>query len=75
MGHTVYPMRWVVYDKISELKRLCKGLREPEKTAAQSHFFHVYQNISALSYANPQPSEIEDNMLFIILHIKMRLRF
>ncbi len=67
MGHTVPPMRQVVYSKIAELKKLCKGLREPDRTAAESLLLHVYQNISAISYANPMPNDVEDSMLFTML--------
>ena len=67
MGHTVHPMRWVVYDKIVQLKKLAKALREPERSIANSLIYHVNQNISAISYANPLPSEIENNMIFSML--------
>jgi len=67
MGHTVYPMRWVVYDKIAQLRKLSKGLREPERTAAESLIYHIYQNISTITYANPMPAEIEENMVFVML--------
>ena len=67
MGHTVYPMRWIVYDKIYSLRKLCKGLREPEKSVAESLLIHLFQNISSISYANPLPNEIENNMIFMML--------
>ncbi len=67
MGHTVHPMRQVIYARIAELKKLCRGLREPDRTAAESLLFHIYQNISAISYANPMPNDVEDSMLFVIL--------
>lgn len=67
MGHTVYAMRYVVYDKIGQMKKLCHGLREPEKTAALDLLNNVYQNISAITYANPMPDEIENSMLFAML--------
>ena len=67
MGHTVHPMRWVVYSKLNQLRKLCKGLREPEKSIAESLLIHVHKNISALNYANPLPREIENNMLFLML--------
>jgi len=67
MGHTVYPMRWVIYDKIQQLRKLCRALREPEKTRALSLVNYIYQNISAIIYANPLPNEIENNILFSIL--------
>jgi hypothetical protein len=67
MGHTVYPMRWVIYDKISQMKKLVKGLRNPEKQVAEDLLDHVFQNISAISYANPLPSEIENSLLFSML--------
>ena len=67
MGHTVYPMRYVIYDKLQQFKKLCKGLREPERTIAISFINHVYKNISAISYANPLPYEIENNIIFSML--------
>jgi hypothetical protein len=67
MGHTIYPMRWVVYDKMQQLRKLTKALREPEKSIALSLVSHVYQNISTISYANPLPHEIENNMIFSML--------
>jgi hypothetical protein len=67
MGHTVYPMRYLIYDKINSFRKVCNGLREPEKSIAQSLIIHLYQNISSISYANPLPNEIENNMLFSIL--------
>jgi hypothetical protein len=67
MGHTIYPMRWIIYDKMQQLKKLVKALREPEKTAALSLVNHIYQNISAISYANPLPQDVENNMIFSIL--------
>ena len=67
MGHTVYPMRWVIYDKLQQLRKLAKALREPERSIANSLIYHVHQNISAISYANPLPSEIENNMIFSML--------
>ena len=60
-------MRQVVYDKIRQLKKLARALREPEKSAAESLLYHVFQNISAITYANPLPSEIENNMIFAML--------
>ncbi len=60
-------MRWVVYDKITQLKKLAKALREPERSIANSLIYHVNNSISALSYANPMPSEIENNMVFVML--------
>jgi len=67
MGHTISPMRWVIYDKITQLKKLAKALREPERSVANSLIYHVNQNISAVSYANPLPSDIENNMIFVML--------
>ena len=67
MGHTVYPMRWIIYDKIQQLRRLCNALREPERSIADCLINHIYQNISAISYANPLPSEVENNIIFSIL--------
>ena len=67
MGHTVYPMRWVIYDKMQQLRKLCKALREPERTAALGLVNHIYQNISAISYANPLPNEIENNLIYSML--------
>lgn len=67
MGHTVYPMRWVVYDKMDQLRKLSKALREPERTMANTLINHVFQNISAISYANPLPNEVENNVIFLIL--------
>jgi|GEM_PF-3708315 hypothetical protein len=67
MGHTIMPFRWVIYDKITQLKKLTKALREPERSIANSLLYHVNQNISAISYANPLPTEIENNMIFAML--------
>ena len=67
MGHTIMPMRWVIYDKISQLRKLAKALREPERSIANSLIYHVHQNISAINYANPLPSEIENNIIFSML--------
>jgi hypothetical protein len=67
MGHTVYPMRWVIYDKLAKLKKLVRGLRNPEKKIAIELLNHVYQNISTISYANPLPKEIETNIVFSML--------
>jgi hypothetical protein len=64
MGHTVFPMRWVIYDKMQQLRKLTKGLREPERTIALGLVNHLYQNISAISYANPLPHEIENNLIY-----------
>ena len=60
-------MRWIIYDKIQQLKKLAKALREPERNIANSLIYHVHQNISAINYANPLPSEIENNMIFSML--------
>ena len=67
MGHTVAPMRHIVYGKMEQLKKLAKALREPERSIANSLIHHIYQNISALSYANPLPAEIENNLIFVML--------
>jgi len=67
MGHTVYPMRYVIYDKMGQLKKFAKALREPERSCALSLINHVYQNISAITYVNPYPHEIEDNMIYSML--------
>lgn len=67
MGHTTLPMRWVIYDKIEQMKKLSQGLREPEKSIAEDLLDHVFQRISAINYANPLPDDIENNMLFSIL--------
>lgn len=67
MGHTVYPMRMVIYNKISEMKKIVKALREPEKGIAEELLEHVFQNISAITYANPLPKDIENNMIFLML--------
>jgi len=67
MGHTISPMRGVIYDKITQLRKLAKALREPERSIANSLIYHINNSISALSYANPLPSEIENNMIFAML--------
>ena len=67
MGHTIYPMRWIIYDKITQLRKLVKALREPERSIANSLIYHVHQNISAITYANPLPNEIENSMIFSML--------
>jgi hypothetical protein len=67
MGHTIHPMRWIIYDKMQQLKKLAKGLREPEKSIANALISHVYQNISAVSYANPLPQDVENNMVYSML--------
>ena len=67
MGHTVSPMRWKIYDKIEGMKKLVKCLREPEKSIALELIEHVYQNISTITYANPLPKDIEENMIFSML--------
>jgi len=67
MGHTIMPMRWVIYEKMEQMKRLVKGLREPQKQIAEELINNVFQNISAINYANPLPKEIENNMIFSIL--------
>ena len=67
MGHTVYPMRFVIYNKINQLKKLSKGLREPDKSIAEEIIESIYQNISAISFACPLPKEIETNMVFCLL--------
>lgn len=61
------PMRWIVYDKISQLRKLAKALREPERSIANTLLYHVHNNISTITYANPSPSEIENNMIFTML--------
>ena len=67
MGHTVPPMRWIIYDKISQLRKLAKALREPERSVAISLIYHINQHISAIGYANPLPSELENNIIFAVL--------
>jgi hypothetical protein len=67
MGHTVKPMRMVLYEKINQMKKLTKSLREPEKSIALDLLNNVYQNISTLTYANPMPNEIEEDMIFTML--------
>ena len=67
MGHTIYPMRWIIYEKMAMLKKFSKGLREPEKKIADELISHVYKNISTINYANPIPKDIENNMIFSIL--------
>lgn len=67
MGHTVYPMRWIVYDKIQQLRKLAKALREQERSIANSLIYHIYQNISSISYSNPLPKDIENSMIFTML--------
>ena len=60
-------MRWIIYDKITQLRKLAKALREPERSIANSLIYHIHQNISAITYANPLPNEIENNMIFSML--------
>jgi len=67
MGHTVLQMRWIIYDKMAQFKRIAEGLREPQRSAAQELISHLYQNISAISYANPLPIDIEDSLIFSML--------
>jgi hypothetical protein len=67
MGHTVFPMRWVIYDKLDQMKKLVKGLREPEKEIAEDLLNKVFQNISTITCANPLPNEIENNIIFTML--------
>ena len=67
MGHTIYQMRWIIYEKMASLKKIAEGLREPEKSAAHALIANIYQNISAISYANPLPNEIENNLIFAML--------
>ena len=45
MGHTVHPMRNVVYSKVDHLGRLCNALREPERSCAQSLLIRAAFNI------------------------------
>ena len=61
------PMRNIVYDKIQQLRKLAKALREPERSVANSLIYNIYQHISAITYSNPLPSEIENNMIFTML--------
>jgi hypothetical protein len=67
MGHTVFPMRWVIYSKQMEMQKLIRGLREPEKSIAEDLLNHVFQNISTISYSNPLPNEIENSLIFSML--------
>lgn len=67
MGHTILPMRWVIYEKMEQIRKLIKGLREPHKSIAEELIDNVFQNISAINYSNPLPAEIENDMVFSIL--------
>ncbi len=67
MGHTVYPMRWAIYEKMEQLKKLSKALREPDKKIADELINNLFLNISAISYANPLPNELENNLIFSML--------
>ena len=67
MGHTIGQMRFIIYDKMPQLKKLSDGLREPERSAAHALISHISQNISAISYLNPLPKDIEDNLIFSML--------
>jgi hypothetical protein len=67
MGHTVYPMRWVIYSKMGQFRRLLKGLREPERSIGNELIENVYQNISTITHANPIPKDIEKSMIFSML--------
>lgn len=67
MGHTVFPLRWAIYGKMEEMRKLTRGLREPDKSIADELLNHVFGNISTISYANPLPKEIENNMIFSML--------
>jgi hypothetical protein len=67
MGHTVHPMRWVIYNKMSQFKRLVKSLREPERSIGNELIENVYQNISTITHANPLPRDIEKSMIFSML--------
>ena len=67
MGHTVPAMRYIIQDKINHLKKLAKALREPERSAAISLIYHIHQHISAITYANPFPNEVEEDLVFVML--------
>ena len=67
MGHTAPQMRWIIYDKMSQLKKLSDALREPQRSAAHSLIAHIYQNISALGYLNPLPKDLENHLIFSML--------
>lgn len=73
MGHTIPPMRWIIYGRISHLRKLAKALREPEKSIADSLIYNINQHISAITYANPLPDEIENDMIFaMLIHEKLK---
>ena len=67
MGHTVPPMRWIIYEKMRQLKRMIAGMREPEKSIAESLLSYVHLHISSISFSNPLPSSIEQSMIFAML--------
>lgn len=67
MGHTVAPMRLIIYGKIEQLKKMINGMREPDRSIAESLLLHIHQHISSINFSNPLPNEIEHNMLFAML--------
>ncbi|MFH1316676.1 MAG: hypothetical protein ABII01_04105 [Candidatus Woesearchaeota archaeon] len=67
MGHTIMSMRWVIYDEIQKLKKLSDSLREPEHSIANSLLYHIYNNISGITHANPFPKDLLNSMIYTIL--------
>ena len=67
MGHTVYPMRYIIYEKMQQLRKLANGMREPERSTALGIINSIYLNISAISYLNPLPYNVMENVLFATL--------
>ncbi len=67
MGHTLLPIRMIVYSKLDILRKLCNGMREPERSTGLALIYYVHQHISAITYANPMPYEIDHAILLSML--------
>jgi hypothetical protein len=57
MGHTIPPKRNIIYQKLSDLLRFANALREPHRTRMRTLVKSVYQDISAIIYANSLDDE------------------
>jgi len=52
MGHTIPAKRWVIYSKLSNLRRFAKTLRDPYSSRLSLLAESVYQNISSIVFTN-----------------------
>ena len=67
MGRTILPARYEVEAQLDELRRFVRSLRKEDRQYFEDLYADIKGHISSITYANPLPEEIENNMIYTML--------